>query len=232
MTGTALSRRDTGVRTVLSETLEALIETPEIWIDGEHGGEPKALSWHPPALVSAALRAEAKAALTAAKAALEPPARATVGKWLAGLGMLAAGKTDAATASAKLAAYARFLDHPAACFTEASLKAAARRFKWFPSFAEIAQFLDEEARPWRDRHSRLDRLACAEADEPKTEAPRVTPAEIAAILKAAGMETAGDRAKEAAKRAGKGPNADQLASAALDKDKRTAYWLEKMGEMA
>lgn len=80
------------------------------------------------------------------------PARAdAVRQWVIALALQAAGKyMSAADAEAKAAAYAFTLcEEPAHSFTAGTLKAAARHFKWFPSVAEIVEFLRKQT---ADRH--------------------------------------------------------------------------------
>ncbi len=88
--------------------------------------------------------------------------------WLSGLGILIAGNMPLDDVKAKVAAYAAGLSHPSVCFTDETRFAAARRFKWWPSFSELAQFLDGEAAPLRERLRRLNRVSTMKA---ATEAP-------------------------------------------------------------
>lgn len=53
------------------------------------------------------------------------------------------------------------LDQPGFCFVRASLYGAARRFKFFPTFGEVAAYLDEIAEPARRMRARLAVLASA-----------------------------------------------------------------------
>lgn len=83
--------------------------------------------------------------ILAARAALEKSPREATAKWLIRLGTLCAGQTSVADAKAKIAAYVELLDYPLGCFTTQTLEAAARQFKWLPSYAELTEFLDGEA---------------------------------------------------------------------------------------
>jgi hypothetical protein len=78
-----------------------------------------------------------------------------VRRWLIALALQTAGKgMTAADAEIKAAAYVSTLvDEPAFCFTSATLKAAARKFQWFPSVAEIIGFLETET---ADKRGQLD----------------------------------------------------------------------------
>jgi hypothetical protein len=112
-----------------------------------------------PVPVSAEVRDAARKALPALTATMRRASDGTVKKWLASLGVLTAGKVGAADARAKITAYAAMLEHPEMCFTGTSLKTAARAFKWFPSYSEVAEFLDGECREERAALRRLKRIA-------------------------------------------------------------------------
>lgn len=116
-------------------------------------------SWSLPARITAELIGDAVAALPALDGSLMPADRQTVERWLIALGTLCAGNLTAADARVKVMAYARLIDHPGACFTEATLRVAGKAFKWLPSFAELSAFLDEQAKPQRDLRARVERLA-------------------------------------------------------------------------
>ena len=100
-------------------------------------------TWTCPPNVPATLRLEANNRLAVLTSALaSKPSQGLMAEWLGSLGSLVAGQMPAAEATQRLRAYVAMLDHPAFCFTADTLKDAARRFKWFPSFAEIAEFFD------------------------------------------------------------------------------------------
>lgn len=84
-----------------------------------------------------------------------------VRKWLGDLGVLVAGAMGVDEARAKLAAYANLIadDFPRAAFTRRTLATAGRRFKFFPSFSELSEFLDETHGDLRTKVDRLQALA-------------------------------------------------------------------------
>lgn len=141
----------------LSSLLTETCKTPSRWVskDDGYGGEMVPGKWMPPDYVSAELKRDAIAAC----AKLEPQcARAPtpdVRKWLASLGLLCAGSTAAEDAKAKILAYAGLLEFPGACYTKDSLRSAAERFKWLPSYAELHAFLSEIAAPLEEMFRRV-----------------------------------------------------------------------------
>jgi hypothetical protein len=60
------------------------------------------------------------------------------------LGTLTATRPGEADGLAKVRAYAAMLEFPASAFTRSSLDAAARKFRWFPSYAELVEHLEAE----------------------------------------------------------------------------------------
>jgi len=90
---------------------------------------------------------------------LRPADQATVAKWLTSLGVLCAGQTTASDAKTKIAAYAPLMDYPASVLTKQTLQDAGRAFKWFPSFAEVSEFLDGRTWVMRKLAARLRMLA-------------------------------------------------------------------------
>lgn len=127
--------------------------------------------WAPPATVTRETVEAARTALAnfdeLLKAGPLGPAKkpGTRGHWLAQLAMLtiSAGKNTLEEQLGRVATVAIGLTYPAFCFTSATLYQAARRFKFFPSFAELAAFLDEVVEPARRTRDRLSRLAQAVA---------------------------------------------------------------------
>lgn len=99
----------------------------------------------------------------------------------------------------KLVAYASLLDdYPRACFTRKTLGAAGRRFKkFFPSFGELCEFLDDTKGELRVKVDRLQRIAKPQP-APKREAepeqawtgPRTLAPEIEAALERCKAELA------------------------------------------
>lgn len=101
---------------------------------------------------------------------VQPADVASVRRWLIALALQTAGKgMTAADAELKAAAYVTTLaDEPAFCFTAATLKAAARKFQWFPSVAEIIGFLEAET---ADKRGQLDVAKRLARQQPARRAP-------------------------------------------------------------
>ena len=114
---------------------------------------------HEEAPLDTGLRVEAEAQLALVLAAIQPAPRDLALKWLASLGVLTAGKMAAEDARLKASAYLGLLDYPPCCYTEETLRDAATLFTWFPSYSELAGFLDARAREPRDMAYRLRRIA-------------------------------------------------------------------------
>ena len=152
-------------RIEFSPALSLALETPRVWGDGD----AVKLVWQAP--TNTKLKAEAEARLAAAEAAIHPAPRDLALKWLASLGVLTAGKMGAEDARLKASAYLGLLDYPASCYTEDTLRAAATLFTWFPSYSELAGFLDARAREPRDLAYRLRRIA--EGPKPRRQVERL-----------------------------------------------------------
>ncbi len=142
---------------LLSSSLKALCEARREW-DFENQDFREA-GWNAPAEVDPRDKGEARNNLALALKAAAPADRETVRMWLASLGVMCAGQITAADAKAKIGVYVPNLDHPASCFTKETLTEAGRKFKWFPSYAEIAEFLDAKARPARTLAFRLRKIS-------------------------------------------------------------------------
>lgn len=111
---------------------------------------------------------------------LVPAEGSTVSKWLASLGVLVAGNMPVADAKVKIAIYAPGLvEVPARAFTRATLYEAGRRFKWWPSFAELSEFLAEQSRDDREDLARLQEQR--EQDERDEQRQEPTPEERSEI---------------------------------------------------
>ncbi len=139
-------------------------------------------------MVTPGLRAAAERELAALRAHLAPADRERIASWLEALGRLVAkpATMTAAEAAAKVRAYAALLrDTPAGCFTADSLRAAARRFVWWPSFAEVASLLDGIAAGLRQRAARCEAILRERgtgADDAPRRGPRTLGAEAEAAL--------------------------------------------------
>lgn len=143
----------------VSPALAAALETPvKILEDGT--AQPS--TWKPPAVVTSEVRHEAAARAAEAVRWMQPVEDATVRQWLSDLGVLVAGSLSVEEARAKLSAYTSLIEgeYPRACFTKKTLADAARRFpRFFPSFGEVAAYLDEVKGELRVRLDRLHRIA-------------------------------------------------------------------------
>lgn len=117
--------------------------------------------WEPAGPPTPAVIADAKAWLAEMAPLLGRARPDAVVQWLTALALQTAGSNmTAADAAAKAAAYASTLvDEPGHSFSTGTLKAAARHFKWFPSVAEITEFLAKETKARRAQAEVARRLA-------------------------------------------------------------------------
>ena len=144
--------QDLARATALSQSLSGLLAR----IATEQPGAPLE--------ISSTQRAEAERALAAIDAALQPAPQALIERWVAALGTLCAGKPDEADAAAKIRAYAAMLEFPASAFSRSSLDAAARRFKFFPAYAELVEHLEAEVAAAKDQRHQLRRAIALPAE--------------------------------------------------------------------
>lgn len=107
------------------------------------------------------LRDEAQRIVKACDEALRPAERETAARWLGALGPLVAGNMSLEDARARISGYLDVLDAPPICFTGRTLKAAAARYKWFPSVAELVEFFDEVVREIKWTRFQAQRVANA-----------------------------------------------------------------------
>ena len=125
-----------------------------------HGYDERPAAWSPPAVVTDKMRLEAERAAQELKEALRPARQSDVELWLASLGSMTAGRKHDDDAEISIQATAAMLDDmPSAVFTGETLKKALRRFKWWPSFAELSEFLDAEKAPLVMQAKRLRAIA-------------------------------------------------------------------------
>lgn len=163
--GGALTSPNTSTPTLpqpLRSELDALLEPPRRPVYGD-GGQFDLVEgeWKPPANPSPAIVVAAQTELQRLNVLSQPAAAASVQSWLGSLGVLCAGgKTSVTDAALKLQAYSDLLAgrYSAGLFTKASLGRARREFSWFPTFAEVASFLDREAAAFRVRERRLAQI--------------------------------------------------------------------------
>ena len=113
-----------------------------------------------------ALRAEALSILQSCETALVQASSETVGKWLTALGtMCAVPNGSSESARAKIFSYISVLDYPPICFTNGTLKRAAKRFKFFPAVNELSIFFDEVIAPIRKAKFDAARISQAPMSE-------------------------------------------------------------------
>ena len=116
--------------------------------------------------ISSRTMAEATQAAAGVDGALKPAPAEVVERWLEALGTLVSAASGEAEAARKIRAMSVMLEFPARCFNRASLDAAARRFKFFPSYAELCEHLEAEASELKRLRHDLRRLrALPIADE-------------------------------------------------------------------
>ena len=115
--------------------------------------------------VTSSLRREAIRMLVLAEAALKPAKISDRRKWLATLGVLCSGNLTVADSKEKLSAYGHLLKYSAVVFTDETLEGAGRKFTWFPSFSELAKYLDELELPIRNRFARILKISNARIDD-------------------------------------------------------------------
>ncbi len=146
VTGSNLSTATDGLRwqppSVVREVTTTTFDSDGVFVGATH--------WDPVTPTPAAIAA-AKRWLIDMAPLLDRARVDSVRQWVIALALQTSGKgMSAGDAEAKAMAYSSTLcDEPGHSFTTGTLKAAARHFKWFPSVAEIIEFLRKEA---ADRH--------------------------------------------------------------------------------
>ncbi|QCN95864.1 hypothetical protein D3093_11675 [Azospirillum argentinense] len=162
-------------------------------VTGEHGFDLRPGPWKPPANVPPALAVEAREQLARLREVQLAPAELTsIRGWLVALGNAVASSSALAPedVEVKIAALLGLLDeYPAGVFTRATLKRAAQKFTFFPSFAELSKLLDEEESTLNVKRERLRQIIDAakrpsgEPEEELPAGPRVLSAETEALLR-------------------------------------------------
>ena len=132
------------------------------------GALPVEASWDIPTVITQQLIDAAAEALPAWREYMAPCDLAKAGHWLAQLGVMCGGpKMTADEAKEKIVAYAVGLQFPAFCFSDKSLYTAAKKFKWFPTFSEVSDWLEAKSRVSQDTLTRLEMLASAQPTKPR-----------------------------------------------------------------
>lgn len=85
-----------------------------------------------------------------------------------------AANMTAQDAQARMEGYTELLAPVVGALTLDSLDRAGRKFKWFPSYAEIAEFLDAEKAEIEKQLARARQIAEADISLPKKELPRMS----------------------------------------------------------
>ena len=107
--------------------------------------------------ISSTTKSDAETALAAIERALEPAPRQTVERWIEALGALTAAPQGEDEAARKTRAYAAMLEFPPQAFSRRSLDTAARKFRFFPSYAELAEHLEAETADLKTTRHQLRR---------------------------------------------------------------------------
>ena len=147
----------------LSSMLKSALEAPLVPVTGEHGFDMRPGPWKLPAVIPAAMAGEARQQLAYIDAVQMATAETTtVRGWLIALGNAVASSSAMAAedVQTKVAAMLSLLDdYPAGVFTKATLKRAAKRFTFFPAYAELAKLLDEEQGELRAKRDKMRKIA-------------------------------------------------------------------------
>lgn len=106
--------------------------------------------------------AEAKAKLPEAEAICAMTTREGMLRWVGNLGIRCRSTPDPEQAKAQAVSYVQGLEHariPGLAFTQGTLERAASHFTFFPAFAELRDFLDQQAAPDTRMVRRLKMIA-------------------------------------------------------------------------
>lgn len=163
-----------------SKTLCDALEDPVKIVTGEHGVETRPLPWVAPSVVSPALKRDAAAALEALREASGPVEQEDAERWVAHLANSCAGKE--LPPESKLAGTVSSIlrcGYPAVLFgtSERGLDVfdrMARKFTWWPGWAELAPALDSERSALRAEFERLQVLARGGMGKPEEQEDRPT----------------------------------------------------------
>lgn len=118
---------------------------PEDRSNPQHGAELRPGEWALPLTITDAMVSACREGLRAYEAQSGPVQGGVLGQWLGNLYPVCAKRAgDAPDVEAwiKSAGFA-LEEHPAFCFTQTTLRAAMRRFKFLPTGAELLAFADE-----------------------------------------------------------------------------------------
>jgi len=138
---------------------------------GDHGFDGESVAWKLPGHITPAMIAEAKRVLPDAEAILAPTTREGMLRWIANLGLRCRSTPDPEQAKAQAVSYCEGFERakiPGLAFTVNTLERAAATFKFFPAYAELRDFLMEQAGPQIRLARRLREVAEA-SPTPKDE---------------------------------------------------------------
>ena len=156
-----------------NERLEQALEAPKSFSYGSDDKPDfivKEAPWKPPAVITPDVRSSAVAQLQAMDDLIKPANKDVVEDWLIRLGQMVIRRKDETPADvlANVMAYSAVMNYPLGCFTLETVERASRRFKFFPPYAEVADFMDREKTAFSERVRRLKVVAEAkDKDTPK-----------------------------------------------------------------
>ncbi|AWJ93297.1 hypothetical protein Sp245p_26095 (plasmid) [Azospirillum baldaniorum] len=154
--------------------MRAALEPPEegVLIDGVYVLRPGA--WKPPAIVAPDVRREAADALAALRSGTAPVSHDDAKRWVAHLANRCNG-SQLPPETKLMGAVSDILNngYPSALFTDpAVFDRVARKFRFWPGWAELSEALDAERTRLRDAWGRLSVLAKGGAPAPQRRRPQ------------------------------------------------------------
>lgn len=155
-------------------------------------------------IVTQEISDEANALVIACDDALRPAGYDTMIKWLSALGAVSASpSSDSTDVKIRMSAYANVMDFPPMCYTQGTLKRAARKFKFFPTVAELSNFFADIVDPIRKTRFDADRITKAKVESRYTprEKRKENPVFLSAMEKWDAVKAANSEREEAMKRA-------------------------------
>lgn len=138
------------------------IKSPQSSICGPNGFEVREGPWNPPTAISQDVREDAKREFYRINYTLDPAEEKIVRWWLMALGPLVASAMNADDARFKVNTFCGVLggNYPAKCAVDqGSLLAAAKHFKFWPTFSELSSFWESREGKTKEIVRRLDSLA-------------------------------------------------------------------------
>lgn len=173
MAGELAPRQNQAVSTTVSLSSPLALAVKGTPVYGENGFDADATTWSMPSRITEAMIAEAKRKLPEAEAACSPTTREGILRWIGNLGIRCRSTPDPEQAKTQAVSYAQGFEHakiPGISFTHGTLEKAASRFTFFPAYAELRDFLLEQASPQLRLARRLKMIAEAKPTTPETKA--------------------------------------------------------------